>query len=293
MSITPQAIKDQDFQVKFRGYDTIEVKAYLELLAEEFFELHELRRKQEDDYAELYEESQALKQEREALREESRTREARSEASVLQFLEKDEIIVDLQKQVEALEQKVEGAEQEKSLQQEAWERQETELRKEIDQLRARLDDKQNAVFENSDEVERLRAQVEMQETQIAEFKKEEVDFRVALVAAQRFADDVRKKAREEADAMLEQAIEEVETFRREAEKELARLPVEIDSLRQQKLKVREDLKAVLISYLEQLDGAPVASAADSDDDLSQLFQSIPLGGVEETEPMAVDTFEVK
>ena len=41
MSITPQAIKDQEFQVKFRGYDAIEVKAYLELLAEEFFELHE------------------------------------------------------------------------------------------------------------------------------------------------------------------------------------------------------------------------------------------------------------
>lgn len=30
MAITPQAIKDQEFQVKFRGYDTVEVKAYLE-----------------------------------------------------------------------------------------------------------------------------------------------------------------------------------------------------------------------------------------------------------------------
>lgn len=293
MSITPQAIKDQDFQVKFRGYDTIEVKAYLELLAEEFFELHELRRKQEDDYAELYELAEALKQEREALLEEGRTREQRSEASVLQFLEKDEIIVDLQKQIEALEQKVEGAEQEKSLQQEAWERQETELRKEIAQLRDRLDDRQHVASENSDEVEKLRTQVETLEAQIAEFRKEEVDFKVALVAAQRFADDVRKKAREEADVMLEQAIEEVETFRRESEKELARLPVEIDILRQQRLKVRDDLKAVLISYLEQLDGGPAVSAADGDDDLSELFQSIPLGGDEDTEPMDADTLEVK
>jgi len=36
MAITPQAIKDQEFRVKFRGYDEIEVKAYLELIAEEF-----------------------------------------------------------------------------------------------------------------------------------------------------------------------------------------------------------------------------------------------------------------
>jgi chromosome segregation ATPase len=212
---------------------------------------------------------------------------------VLQFLEKDEIIVDLQRQIEALEQKVEGAEQQKSLQQEAWERQETELRKEIDQLRDRLDDKQNVASENSDEVEKLRAQVETLETQVAEFKKEEVDFKVALVAAQRFADDVRKKAREEADAMLEQAIDEVETFRRESEKELARLPVEIDTLQKQKEQVREDLKAVLITYLEQLDGTPAPSAPDIDDDLSQLFQSIPLGGDEEIEPADADIFEAK
>ena len=49
MSITPQAIKDQEFQVKFRGYDTLEVKAYLELLAEEFFELHEQNRKMAEE----------------------------------------------------------------------------------------------------------------------------------------------------------------------------------------------------------------------------------------------------
>jgi hypothetical protein len=70
--------------------------------------------------------------------------------------------------------------------------------------------------------------------------------------------------------------------------------VEIDTLKQQRLKVREDLKAVLVSYLEQLDGTPAAAAPDSDDDLSELFQSIPLGGdEEEIEAMDVDTLEAK
>ena len=60
MAITPQAIKDQEFQVKFRGYDAIEVKAYLELIAEEFFELFEQVRKQVEDIEGLVEEKEEL-----------------------------------------------------------------------------------------------------------------------------------------------------------------------------------------------------------------------------------------
>jgi DivIVA domain-containing protein len=293
MSITPQAIKDQEFQVKFRGYDTIEVKAYLELLAEEFFELHEVRRRQEDEYAELYEEIQALKEERERFAEESRQREERSEKSVIQFLEKDEMIVELQKQVASLEEQVASSDQEKNLQQEAWERQEAELREEVEQLRSRLDEKQHDVSENSGEVEKLRGKIDLLETQIAEFKKEEVDFKVALVAAQRFAEDVKSKASEEADRMLEQAISEVETYRKEAEQELAHLPVEIEQLRRKRTEVREELKAVLTSYLKQLDIDPAEVGGASDDDLSELFQSIPLGDDEGLGPMEVAELESK
>ena len=293
MSITPQAIKDQEFQVKFRGYDTIEVKAYLELLAEEFFELHEVRRRQEDEYAELYEEVQALKAERENLVEESRQREERTEKSVIQFLEKDEMIVELQKQITSLEEQVASSDQEKNLQQEAWERQEAELREEIDQLRNRLDENRNDASENSGEVVKLRGQIELLEKQIAEFKKEEVDFKTALVAAQRFAEDVKTKARTEADQMLEQAISEVETYRKEAERELASLPVEIEQLRRKRAEVREELKAVLNSYLKQLDVDSTEIGGGTDDDLSELFQSIPLGDDEGLESMAVDELESK
>ncbi len=276
MSITPQAIKDQEFQVKFRGYDTIEVKAYLELLAEEFFELHEVRRRQEDEYAELYEEVQAVKAERDTLLDEGQQRQERSEQSVNQFHEKDELIAELRAQIEGLEQKVASSELEMNLQQEAWERQETELREEIDQLRKRLDEKQNAASENSGEVGKLRGQIELLEKQISDSRKEEVDFKAALAAAQRFAEEVRKSAKDEADRMLEQAIEEVETYRRGAEKELANLPVEIEKLRKQKSKVREDLKEVLTSYLQQLDIDQIEKDEESEDDLSELFQSIQL-----------------
>lgn len=284
MSITPQAIKDQEFQVKFRGYDTIEVKAYLELLAEEFFELHEVRRRQEDDYAELYEEVQVLRQERESLQQESRQREERSEKSVLQFLEKDEMIVELQKQIETLEQ-------EKNLQREAWERQEGELREEVDQLRGRLDQKQHDVSENSGEVEKLRGQIELLERQIGEFKKEELDFKTALVAAQRFADDVRSKAKDEAEQMIEQAINEVETYRKQSEEELAHLPREIEQLRRKKVEVRDELKAVLSAYLRQLDNDQFPLNGEGEDSLSELFQSIPLDEDAGIAPAEIEGFE--
>lgn len=284
MSITPQAIKDQEFQVKFRGYDTIEVKAYLELLAEEFFELHEVRRRQEDDYAELYEEVQVLRQERETLEEESRQREERTEKSVLQFLEKDEMIVELQKQIETLEQ-------EKNLQREAWEKQEGALREEIDQLRGRLDQKQHDVGANSGEVEKLRGQIELLERQIGDFKKEELDFKTALVAAQRFADDVRSKAKDEAEQMIEQAINEVETYRKQAEDELAHLPREIEQLRQKKAAVKEELKSVLNAYLRQLDNDQFPGDGEGEDSLSELFQSIPLDDEAGIEPAEIEGFD--
>ncbi len=55
--LTPQAIKDQEFQTKFRGYDSIEVRAYLELLAEDFFDISEKNRS-------LSEEIEALRAQR-------------------------------------------------------------------------------------------------------------------------------------------------------------------------------------------------------------------------------------
>ena len=60
MAITPQAIKDQEFRVKLRGYDTIEVKAYLELIADEFFEMFEQAKQQTDYIDGLIEEKEEL-----------------------------------------------------------------------------------------------------------------------------------------------------------------------------------------------------------------------------------------
>jgi len=65
--LTPQAIKDQEFQIKFRGYDAIEVKAYLELLAEDFFEVTERNRVLTEEVETLRAEKIEVEAEKEAL----------------------------------------------------------------------------------------------------------------------------------------------------------------------------------------------------------------------------------
>ena len=75
--------------------------------------------------------------------------------------------------------------------------------------------------------------------------------------------------------------------------ELAHLPVEIEQLRRKRTEVREELKAVLTSYLKQLDIDPAEVGGASDDDLSELFQSIPLGDDEGLGPMEIAELESK
>ena len=73
--ITPQIIKDQEFQTKFRGYDPIEVKAYLDLIAEEFFDLQERCRLQIDDLQAFHEEKKSLNSRRSLWRRATPSRE--------------------------------------------------------------------------------------------------------------------------------------------------------------------------------------------------------------------------
>ncbi len=103
MAITPQAIKDQEFQSKFRGYDTIEVKAYLELVAEEFFELLERVRLQEEEIAELTQEKGLLTEVNERLEADIETATSRTEEVRRELAEKEESMVELTKEIEELQ----------------------------------------------------------------------------------------------------------------------------------------------------------------------------------------------
>jgi len=260
--LTPQAIKDQEFQVKFRGYDSIEVKAYLELLAEDFFELTEQNRTLAEEIEVLHREKETLAAEVQANQEDA----AGIQTEIQEGYEhKDREITELKEEVEKLKATV-GTLEEENL----------EYLEKIKTLEDAAASESTDEQKELAELEKMRAKIEMLEERNAELKQEGVDFKTTILAAQKFADNLRETSHEEARKMMEDAKEEVEKFRLDAEAELARLPREIDDLNQRKAQVREELRLVLQSYLDGLDMFPEIDGTARDADLSDLFESIEL-----------------
>lgn len=267
--LTPQAIKDQEFQIKFRGYDAIEVKAYLELLAEDFFELNEQNRVQAEELETLRAEQEELEREKESLaaevnlsRENVDGIQSRLESS---YKHKDQEIAELRGQLEAAQAAATVLEDEKK-----------ELSGKIEELEEKLIGGQGTTIHEQAENEKLRAKVEFLEEQNRELKQQGLDFKTTILAAQKFADSLRETSEQEAQQMMAQARADVEKFRNQAQAELARLPKEIEVLNQKKMKVRDELKSILQSYLEALDVFFASDQSEREDDLSDLFESIKI-----------------
>ena len=260
MAITPQAIKDQEFQVKLRGYDTVEVKAYLELIAEEFFEVLEQVRQQVDDLEGIAEERDALKAEAQRLEEElavfqdstaeisTETAEREAEFTAL----KDEIDR-LKSDIGTLETQVSGKDQE------------------IAEAHTRIKRQEEAAEQESERNEKLTHRLNVLEKQNEELRSEEMDFKSTLVAAQQFTNELKKKSEQEARSVVEKAKADAERIRQDTFAELAKYPAEIERLKARKREVRDDLEQTLKLCLENLD---IFQSDDDDEDYGELFRKL-------------------
>ena len=279
--LTPQAIKDQEFQIKFRGYDAIEVKAYLELLAEDFFELTEQNRLHGEEIESLKTELEFLQREKDNIATEMRLSQENSESIQSQidqgYKHRDQEISELKTQVEKARESVEALELEKQT-----------LQNSLSELQGKFTGGVGETLNSQAELEKLRVKAELLEEQNRELKQEGLDFKTTILAAQKFADSLRQSSEEdaqrikqsseeearrtkqsseeEATRIMDKARAEVEKFRADATAELSKLPQEIDKLKQQKIKVREDLRSMLHSYLEALELSPEKDAKVTEDD---------------------------
>lgn len=258
--LTPQAIKDQEFQVKFRGYDAIEVKAYLELLAEDYFELTEKTRTSEEEIASLKEEIEALTREKSSLEDEIASHaDSLSSSLSEQGLEEARLTAE----VDELQEKLGLAIEEK----EAAENTTADCKKEIAAFRQKAKEAEDERGRHQGEIDKLMAKIDILEERNNELKQEGADFKTTILAAQNFANNLRETTEEKAQAMMEEAVAEVEKFKSEAKEELDRLPKEIEALERRKNTVRAELKELLEKYLEGLDH--FESGPGSGEDLSQ------------------------
>jgi DivIVA domain-containing protein len=268
--LTPQAIKDQEFQIKFRGYDAIEVKSYLELLAEDFFELLEQSRVHIEEIESFVAEQELYQVEKEKIENELRNNQVSRdeiEADIQkEYSRKDEEIEDLKTQISKLETTVSGLEDENS-----------KYCEKILELEENLSSGSDAIVKEQNEVERLQYEFERVEERKKELEKEGLDFKTTLFAAQKFADNLKESSEQDALATITAAKAEVQKLRNEAHEELAYLPKEIEQLQQKKIQVRCELKAILDKAMVGLDDAFSESDADArEDDLSDLFQRIQI-----------------
>ena len=276
MAIIPQAIKDQEFQSKFRGYDPIEVKGYLELVAEEFFELLEKVRHQDEEIEALSQEKGLLEEMNLKLEADIETALQTTEDVRKESLAKDEVRAELEKEIEELQTARADLEEE----QKEWE-------EEVIAAEGRVAEIEEKLKKSESRNDGLQKKIEQLEEQLNEFRSEEFDFKRTIGAAQRFVDELKTKAEEEASeliqssekkasAALQAARDEIERLRQDAFAELSRLPEEIALLNQQKKQVRQDLRETLSSYLEKIDSFSEVDETVKEYDFDELFQKIEL-----------------
>ncbi len=283
--LTPQAIKDQEFQVKFRGYDAIEVKSYLELLAEDFFELHEQSRVQVEEIESLVAEQESTQRAKERLESEVKAGQENSEEIQSEiedgYKHKDQKIEELKAQLEESKKAVEDLEEKNN-----------NLEEEVAKLQQDLFSSAEEKTEKLGDLEKLQAKLEQVEDKNRELNKEGVDFKTTILAAQSFADNLRETSERDARSLMDEARTEVEQFQAEAQEELTALPKEIEALKKKKVEVHDELRAVLESYLENLNSSSQRNYVEGEDDLSDLFQSIQIPGDEDVDPDDIDNINM-
>lgn len=271
MAITPQAIKDQEFQVKFRGYDTVEVKAYLELIAEEFFELLEQVRQQIDELDVIVEERDSLQADKRKLKEELAATQGSSEEIQSVFAERDSELAALRGEIESLKQEVAVLEKKNSAKD-----------RELAEAQTRVKQREQSAQAEKERNDRLSAKIDELEKQNELLRSEEIDFKSTLVAAQQFTTDLKRKSEKEAREIINQAKADAEKLRQETFTELASYPAEIDRLKKMRDKVRDELEEVLRLTLENLD---VFREDEEQQDYGELFQKIQLNTAVEVDDL--------
>lgn len=118
---------------------------------------------------------------------------------------------------------------------------------------------------------------------VDQMKNQESSFRNAIISAQKIADEMRKKSREEANSLLVKAHEEIKSLKDEAHKEVTELECRVEELKGMQVRFERDIKNVLTTYQAHLDGIPRVLKTDV------LIEGVRADDVEETKADLKDT----
>ena len=141
---------------------------------------------------------------------------------------------------------------------------------------------------------KLQERIDTFEEEMIQFKSHEKTFQNAFLSAQKIADEMQVKSKQEVDDLLDSSRREAERIQTEAEERVASLDEEIGRLQGKKDDILGELRQFLQFQMDAIDGkedsnpytfqsrvkeeesATEKTGADTDDDLDDLYQKIEL-----------------
>jgi DivIVA domain-containing protein len=266
MATTPQTIREQTFTTRFRGYVPAEVDAFLEKLAKEIGLLMQEAGRRDERIAELNRVLKAAAEHKKKAEEHSFKSQQEIKRLQRELNDKTEQQAQDSRQLAELRQRLEAAAQQNQL-----------LEAELENRNRNASETMTKVGQDAQEIEALRSRVAALESENRELKKEEAEFNRTIKGAREIADDLIAKTRQDTHTALQQAQEEIQRFRQGALHELAQIRDEIEQLTRRRWQVREELRAILKRYLEDLQGfsgREGGSQGAMGHDYDELFEKI-------------------
>jgi len=102
------------------------------------------------------------------------------------------------------------------------------------------------------ENQRLKEQLDFKEQQLSQFKLLEEKINQALVVAQKTAGEITENARKEAELIVKTAQNQREEMLSQARQEVQKIMDEYENINKEYERFKREFKAVLLSYLEQV-----------------------------------------
>ncbi len=130
---------------------------------------------------------------------------------------------------------------------------------EVDEFLERVADEMLTLIQEN---KQLRERIEGLKRDLSAYREQERSFQKAIISAQQIADEMKEKSEAEAKRVLEQAREEADALLQQAHTEVATVERRLDELRAQKEEIKEELRAMLTSYLARLDEEPAAGQTE-------------------------------
>ncbi len=104
-----------------------------------------------------------------------------------------------------------------------------------------------------EEKKSLASVVDSLTAELNSLKNEENSFKNAIISAQRVADEMMQRSQDQANSLLAKAQDEVSELKDAAHKEISALEYRVDELRGVQTRLRDDLRQVIGTYLEQIE----------------------------------------